>query len=1078
MDKYQHVRPGEPFRPTAAAWNAFADAARGYRDSRFGKSGGGPVPGVPVTPTLTVLIRNNTEDDYDVRNVVALAEPVLSAEEDPIGVQRRPAFDGVAPASSADVVAILQQPIPADGGIGLAVIAGLVLIQVEILDEDHDFAVPVEEETEHLASAESGPARLLWFAEPEDPPADPDVRLAVAILGGGSSAAGGGDSRPRLAAVIAGPGEDGEYTLRPITITEEGGEEFDTETEITAWPGRFGDPTAGENESYEPAVFVPWVGEDSPDAAERPTGRALYWLGADGQFEFLPIQAAAEGFAGIVSAIGQVFSGHKEFKDGLSSTVGLWPASGNNSGITSLEGIQFAGGTADFSTNSDYAPEFWKSTINVNVDTEEEITAPVSAMWLIAKGTSATDPNTTGIPAPPVPALGIGSWSIPVGIDFNMRSAGVIELAAAGGLVNGEWQWITSTPADNGGYIRFSDSGFDAAVFGISHTGRTMFIGVNPLPVELGQPIEGDLVGEVLPVTHYSQAWVPARVGTQVSVGGTPKTVQIPCPPEDQSAAYALLPIWDSRGTAPSGYIWLPFPSYDSENKLADAHNRYTLTALQSHENTPGQPPGLTGIEWREGWNGTILRTYPQGYDEEGNPIGDPALIFNGGWGGNPFAGGSPGNATSGIVRRLRFSAGILVGVEDETSGNPSGGPTPDGLSVLLTADPTSGMAPLAVDFEVEIFGGTGPYSVRFNSGVGADVVANGVLGYSTGALYSAWGQYVASVTVTDATGDSVGASIVIAVSSVATALTVDLTLDPSNGFVNGTTFSAEAEVSGGSGNYQVTFELRNGSTSHVLYIGSGFNDSGTVTIEMPALYAPSNFEGVWQIRASALDLSTGAIGSDTAFLQIAAAPTVPPSPPPPPPAGPPPPPPPPMTLSVVADPSTAEEDEEIDVTLTVSNGTGPYNFTWSLIKTSPGPEFVTSGSANGVSSPYVIENLTIAVAAEYTLFASVTDSTANGGAIATGSAGITVEPGSGGGGDYCITDFDVNLVESSPGEYTGGGYVLIDTGGGDWYLEGGVGLCGWNAYSWDGVSGCYEFFWDGGGNECPNVTVCPGACT
>lgn len=178
----RRVRPGEPFRPSASAWNAMADFVARHTG---GVNGAGPPFPSGVVPSLKVLVRNDTGGDLPIRSVLTPTAPVESAIDLPSQVQAVPYLAADAPAAETDPVVVAVEPID-DGAVGLAVILGLAVVDVDVNDAGHTFAVPAAGQTLKLESAAEGQVKILW----RDSGAS-GTKRAVVLIGAGS---GSGDT--------------------------------------------------------------------------------------------------------------------------------------------------------------------------------------------------------------------------------------------------------------------------------------------------------------------------------------------------------------------------------------------------------------------------------------------------------------------------------------------------------------------------------------------------------------------------------------------------------------------------------------------------------------------------------------------------------------------------------------------------------------------------------------------------------------------------------------------------------------------------------------------------------------------
>lgn len=159
-DPYQHLSKGDAPRIIAESWNAALDAGREFRRTMLGKQGG-QAPDSPITPSLIILVRNDTGADKPARSVLALGDPVGDPVNLPIAFRNRPVFAGTLPAAATDAFAILLDG-AADGAIGRACLMGETVADVHVNDAAHQYAVPVAGVSSYLDSAAIGPVRIEW----------------------------------------------------------------------------------------------------------------------------------------------------------------------------------------------------------------------------------------------------------------------------------------------------------------------------------------------------------------------------------------------------------------------------------------------------------------------------------------------------------------------------------------------------------------------------------------------------------------------------------------------------------------------------------------------------------------------------------------------------------------------------------------------------------------------------------------------------------------------------------------------------------------------------------------------------
>lgn len=179
-DPLQHVAPGDPPPNRAVTYNLLFDAAKAHRDRKQLRAGQDGARRPLANAALEVWVRNDTGGTLAIRSVAALGTPVISAVDYPIGVQREPVFPGTAPADSSDVFAVLIEPIE-DGKLGRAVVMGLAVCDVVVNDAGHEYAEPAASTTATLASAATGPARIVWRESGSS-----GTKRAVVLLGSDS----------------------------------------------------------------------------------------------------------------------------------------------------------------------------------------------------------------------------------------------------------------------------------------------------------------------------------------------------------------------------------------------------------------------------------------------------------------------------------------------------------------------------------------------------------------------------------------------------------------------------------------------------------------------------------------------------------------------------------------------------------------------------------------------------------------------------------------------------------------------------------------------------------------------------
>lgn len=159
-DTFDKVRDGQPLEIAAATWNALLDAGQDHARRKV-PGGGGPALDGPLNPAVRVLVKNATGAALAVGSVVALGTPIVSPVTDRREAAATPLFPGTAPASTADAFAVLAEPLEVDE-IGRAVLMGVAACDVDVTGATDVYATPKVSDTSQLASAATGPARILW----------------------------------------------------------------------------------------------------------------------------------------------------------------------------------------------------------------------------------------------------------------------------------------------------------------------------------------------------------------------------------------------------------------------------------------------------------------------------------------------------------------------------------------------------------------------------------------------------------------------------------------------------------------------------------------------------------------------------------------------------------------------------------------------------------------------------------------------------------------------------------------------------------------------------------------------------
>lgn len=159
--------------------NAVLDACRAVRATGRGTAAGA-MKVEPEKAHCVVWVRNDTGGSLAAFSVVALGTPVISAVDYPHEVRQQPVFPGAAPAANTDAFAVLLEP-AATSAIVRAAVVGVVPVDLSVTDAAHGYAEPAATVTATLASASTGPAKVIWKES------GTGTKRAVVLLGSDSS---------------------------------------------------------------------------------------------------------------------------------------------------------------------------------------------------------------------------------------------------------------------------------------------------------------------------------------------------------------------------------------------------------------------------------------------------------------------------------------------------------------------------------------------------------------------------------------------------------------------------------------------------------------------------------------------------------------------------------------------------------------------------------------------------------------------------------------------------------------------------------------------------------------------------
>lgn len=289
------------------AFNYLLDAASRTR------SGSGPLSTGPIPPAVGCLVKW-TGGALPAFSVLGIGDSVIDPDDRPYTAGDTPIFEGAAPADG-DAICITREPCPAAGERLLrAVLLGVAEVDVDVTDAGHTFADLIVGDTAKLASAASGPVRILHK------PAGTGVGRCVVLLQDIATA-------------------DAAAATPPFAVLTEA-------TGASSWQGREVNISSGVwstnglsgTDNARPFLM------DGSTFTPKPTANVLLFEDSDGDLGYLPIQAAnrvsGTDYPGYVSTGAQTWNGDKTFGDRVyvnddASATGTVFAAYFNSGVKS-----------------------------------------------------------------------------------------------------------------------------------------------------------------------------------------------------------------------------------------------------------------------------------------------------------------------------------------------------------------------------------------------------------------------------------------------------------------------------------------------------------------------------------------------------------------------------------------------------------------------------------------------------------------------------------------------------------------------------------------------------------------------
>jgi hypothetical protein len=155
------VKPGEPLKIPAATFNTFIDAAQDFLDRQHNAVQRGQPQRHPAD---LVLVRNESGYDRQRFEILGIAGPIIGRTDNEQEFRQRVTIRGITPTTShAGRFIILFEPL-ASGTIGLAWVAGVCLVRVNVPDEDYPYhlAEVTDGSATNLTAVKTGSAAILW----------------------------------------------------------------------------------------------------------------------------------------------------------------------------------------------------------------------------------------------------------------------------------------------------------------------------------------------------------------------------------------------------------------------------------------------------------------------------------------------------------------------------------------------------------------------------------------------------------------------------------------------------------------------------------------------------------------------------------------------------------------------------------------------------------------------------------------------------------------------------------------------------------------------------------------------------
>jgi len=159
------VTPGDPFQPSAEAWNAFIDAAMALKAGQLDAEGAGLGY---AAAWQQAPIRNDSGADRARYEVLGIKGVLFTPTDNEDHFKNRLVFRGERPALTYPATddfdgrwAILLEPIAA-GDMGRCLLAGVCPVKIDVTDATLRRADAVHNVCEYLRTCQAGGAQILW----------------------------------------------------------------------------------------------------------------------------------------------------------------------------------------------------------------------------------------------------------------------------------------------------------------------------------------------------------------------------------------------------------------------------------------------------------------------------------------------------------------------------------------------------------------------------------------------------------------------------------------------------------------------------------------------------------------------------------------------------------------------------------------------------------------------------------------------------------------------------------------------------------------------------------------------------